>query len=92
MLGFGGKSTPLINVDHGHIRSNSARSRHAFACAIPEPIWVGAKAVGKISRFKIGLFLLLVAAATLVAILLLPFELLRLWVSKAVLKKSSVPG
>jgi len=48
--------------------------------------------VGKISRFKIGLFLLLVAAATLVAILLLPFELLRLWVSKAVLKKSSVPG
>ena len=36
--------------------------------------------MGEISRFKTGLFVLSIAAATLLAILLLPFELLRQWV------------
>ena len=39
--------------------------------------------MGKISRIKTGLFLLMVTAATLLAIVLLPFELLRRWASES---------
>jgi hypothetical protein len=39
--------------------------------------------LGKISTVKTGLFVLLIAAATLLAIVLLPFELLRQWASES---------
>jgi hypothetical protein len=39
--------------------------------------------VDEISKFKTGLFLLSIAAATVLAIVLLPFELLRLWFAES---------
>ena len=69
-----------ITVTFTQVRSGPALTR---VTGMPAVLDGGATQVDKISRFKTGLFLLSIAAATLVAILLLPFELLRQWAAKS---------